>query len=248
MQGTACTGCKLLPGEVEFMNNNDVMRKHSGFTLIELLVVIAIIAILAAILFPVFARAREKARETACMNNMKQLGTAFLMYADDNNGRLATTYAYFGVTGGQWQPGEIIKYTTTRQIEQCPTLTRQERAHQPPWSYTMNGYCLWMGAGGYFDATAPAPLRETGMPLASFQNPSRTIYLVDERKTREPGDTTNLLNDPSFIDRDKTTDRHAGYAIVFYLDGHMGKVPGQVEWGTARWLDGTLMFIGPAMR
>ncbi|MES2462938.1 MAG: prepilin-type N-terminal cleavage/methylation domain-containing protein, partial [Armatimonadota bacterium] len=58
-------------------------RVRSGFTLIELLVVIAIIAILAAILFPVFAQAREKARTTACLNNMKQMGTGAMMYAQD---------------------------------------------------------------------------------------------------------------------------------------------------------------------
>jgi prepilin-type N-terminal cleavage/methylation domain-containing protein/prepilin-type processing-associated H-X9-DG protein len=60
-------------------------RTRRGFTLIELLVVIAIIAILAAILFPVFAKAREKARQTACLNNNKQLVTSFLMYAQDHD-------------------------------------------------------------------------------------------------------------------------------------------------------------------
>src|SRR5437016_626541 len=59
------------------------MRNRKGFTLIELLVVIAIIAILAAILFPVFAQAREKARSAACMSNAKQIATALMMYAQD---------------------------------------------------------------------------------------------------------------------------------------------------------------------
>ena len=71
-----------------------------GFTLIELLVVIAIIAILAAILFPVFAQAREKARTTSCMNNMKQLGTGIQMYLDNWD----ETYPLSGCVGqrGSW--------------------------------------------------------------------------------------------------------------------------------------------------
>lgn len=75
--------------------------KHRGFTLIELLVVIAIIAILAAILFPVFARARDAARKTACLNNMKQIGTAALMYSQDYDEMYADSrQSYDALDGG----------------------------------------------------------------------------------------------------------------------------------------------------
>src|SRR5688500_11950554 len=67
------------------------MQKNKGFTLIELLVVIAIIAILAAILFPVFAQAREKARQSVCLSNSKQIGMGATMYAQDYDDRLPDT-------------------------------------------------------------------------------------------------------------------------------------------------------------
>src|SRR6478672_5991246 len=79
------------------------MRKQNGFTLIELLVVIAIIAILAAILFPVFARAREKARQTSCLSNLKQIGLAFLMYNQDYDETIRKA-----MIGGAWFAGHGI--------------------------------------------------------------------------------------------------------------------------------------------
>jgi len=73
-----------------------------GFTLIELLVVIAIIAILAAILFPVFAKAREKARQASCQSNLKQIGLAIVMYRTDYDGRMP-----YMIRGQHWPPGEV---------------------------------------------------------------------------------------------------------------------------------------------
>ena len=78
------------------------MNARKGFTLIELLVVIAIIAILAAILFPVFAQAREKARQTSCLSNLKQIGLATLQYNQDNDEMF---YAHrYNLTGGAVNP------------------------------------------------------------------------------------------------------------------------------------------------
>jgi prepilin-type N-terminal cleavage/methylation domain-containing protein/prepilin-type processing-associated H-X9-DG protein len=79
------------------------MPNRRAFTLIELLVVIAIVAILAAILFPVFAQAREKARQTTCQSNLKQIGTAFSMYLQDYDEGFPNTGAEFLWTGRFWR-------------------------------------------------------------------------------------------------------------------------------------------------
>ena len=97
------------------------MKREKGFTLIELLVVIAIIAILAAILFPVFAKAREKARQASCASNEKQLGLAFLQYTQDNDEEFPSgTQA--GNNGVGWA-AEIYPYVKSTGVYKCPDDT-----------------------------------------------------------------------------------------------------------------------------
>ena len=102
------------------------MKKQGrfGFTLIELLVVIAIIAILAAILFPVFAQAREKARATSCLNNVKQLGTAVMMYCQDYDETVPIGGhggdAALGIPDSRWYV-DVMPYTKNKSVRGCPS-------------------------------------------------------------------------------------------------------------------------------
>jgi prepilin-type N-terminal cleavage/methylation domain-containing protein len=105
-----------------------MQRSHGAFTLIELLVVIAIIAILAAILFPVFAQAREKARQTACLSNMKQIGLALMMYVqdyDETNPPFSDGVADFNnpviASARPNAMGSTAPYTKNKGIHVCPT-------------------------------------------------------------------------------------------------------------------------------
>ncbi|MGD9495047.1 MAG: DUF1559 domain-containing protein [Armatimonadota bacterium] len=141
-----------------------------GFTLIELLVVIAIIAILAAILFPVFAKAREKARQTACLNNTKQLGTAVMMYAQDYDERY--NFAYCITPTVTW-PNLLMPYVKNPGIFACPS-------DKDEWSIGGGIYLSYISNYYLFPpGDNPDPALRIPRRMAEVQRPADTICLAE---------------------------------------------------------------------
>jgi prepilin-type N-terminal cleavage/methylation domain-containing protein/prepilin-type processing-associated H-X9-DG protein len=148
------------------MNKKNVSR---GFTLIELLVVIAIIAILAAILFPVFASAREKARQTGCASNEKQLGLAFLQYSQDNDEQWPTGYSALGEGWG----GAIYPYVKATGAYACPDDETSTGSGYYVISYAGNLNLLRNDGGS---VTSP---KTSWHNIAKMASPANTV-LLDE--------------------------------------------------------------------
>ncbi|MFQ6098016.1 MAG: DUF1559 domain-containing protein [Armatimonadota bacterium] len=182
------------------------MRNHRplerGFTLVELLVVIAIIAILAAIIFPVFSRAREKARQTKCASNLRQIGMALTMYADDWDGVHTRGQFYPWTSVHTWREA-IGPYVRNREVLECPSRGRD------PYSYGYN--IAYWGAGDWKDGMHG--INDTWpVPQSAVAEPSETVWVVDfgpywgcglEYGTQEP------------------TRRHNGGFNTLFVDGHV---------------------------
>jgi len=141
--------------------------KHpKAFTLIELLVVIAIIAILAAILFPVFAQAREKARQTACLSNMKQIGIGMAMYTQDFDECFPGGYNSYG-NGSGWA-GQVYPYVKSNAVFLCP----DDVTPGDVCSYGYNSNMMYLPGG-------TAPGYPMGVQLSQLNAPSKTVALFE---------------------------------------------------------------------
>ncbi|MDD2486460.1 MAG: DUF1559 domain-containing protein [bacterium] len=199
------------------------LRSDKGFTLIELLVVIAIIAILASILFPVFGKARAKARQASCQSNLKQLGMAFAMYVQDWDEVFPPQNKD---NANQW--GWVLrqsKYITNNRIMLCPDAGHLDHATgfddfpNDSWRYSYVNYgynCYFLGS--HYDGNAYVfPARS----LADVKRTSETVLLADAYYdpsiANRPANVLNTVNTETFV----IHDRHNGGANVLWVDGHI---------------------------
>jgi len=206
--------------------------RSKGFTLIELLVVIAIIAILAAILFPVFAQAREKARQTQCLSNMRQMGIAVQMYLQDYD----ETFPLDSHTGGagtaSWVWLQTLQpYVKTQLLYRCPS-DPSVNWERPLEGYrttrrTSYGTNFWMLPRlDVDDLTRNCAGYNT---LASIQSPANTIYIAELKENasgvadhyhpgawRWPNDCGTYI-EPAF---ELAMKWHNGGANYTFVDGH----------------------------
>ncbi len=145
---------------------NQTVNRRKGFTLIELLVVIAIIAILAAILFPVFQKVRENARRTACLSNTKQLAIGAIQYEQDSDEKTPGGVDANGLGSG-WA-GQIYPYIKSTGVFKCP----DDSTNLPGTvvSYGFNRNCAVYTAN---------PTPPVGQSLASFTSPAKTVLLFE---------------------------------------------------------------------
>ena len=229
-----------------------------GFTLIELLVVIAIIAILAAILFPVFAQARDKARATACMSNMKQLATGVTMYVQDSDERLFFRPAASAAKVGSGRSGAVITGTVASAQAQWWNLLMPYLKNKGVYSCPSDPLQpTSVDASG--NSTIPrsfvASCTAEDLTLAQADNPSNTIVITEKwgYVDNGVGSTGTKVNNETWMepfDGDECqagsdvnssgacTDAQTGYPVgmVKMANRHQGGMNNAFFDGHAKWM------------
>jgi prepilin-type N-terminal cleavage/methylation domain-containing protein/prepilin-type processing-associated H-X9-DG protein len=206
-------------------------QRHPGFTLIELLVVIAVIAILAAILFPVFAQAREKARQATCLSNLRQIGLAAGMYAQDYDELVVPVSGYVApdgtgiywwagvtLTGNDPTQGLLYPYMKNGQIQACPSFHNTLR---PVLGLTGYGYNF-----AYLSPLVPPNYQAQSVALAAVQKPAETVQMADAAELNTWSYNTPTLEGNTYLEPPSSAfptfhARHNGVGDVLWVDGHV---------------------------
>lgn len=224
-------------------------RPISGFTLIELLVVIAIIAILAAIMFPIFLRAKLTAIRLSCLNQHRQIWQAVKSYGDDNDGRMPAAMYNILKPGGQpFWANRCCKYFGASNISfsrwtlaRCPATDRKDK--YGIWD-PKSGYCWWWNWGllitpGY-NHVYLSPYDLEGWPhpinVADVGRPSRTVMLADsgnasygyfviEAPTGVSRTSAYTYGGWKYNENGIVAGRHFGTTNVIWVDGHSASMP-----------------------
>ena len=194
-----------------------------GFTLIELLVVIAIIAILAAILFPVFAKARENARRTSCASNLKQIGLGIMQYTQDYDEMMVP--AVVTCTDASCPSGYrgfealIMPYVKSGQLFVCPSNSNKSKLLGNAGE-ALDGTLINQSYGTLSDNVSYAALQDFGAhSLSDYLSPSQCLTAFDSDKPyatdseTDAGDPTNGIGPGS--------NGHLGMANFLFVDGHV---------------------------
>jgi len=202
---------------------------NGAFTVIELLVVVAIVAILAAILFPVFGQAREKARQSVCMSNTRQFAMSTAMYVQDWSAHMFFSFNRFGNPGYRWMQ-MILPYMTSRAAYHCPSaLTRppletERQVYGYNWQYLGNSRLLTYGRGLVPDAAIIVPAETIAFAdsagsksMIGTPTEGRAGYAIDPPLPKPDPDWMGYHDpdDPAMV-----SNRHMGGANCAFCDGH----------------------------